>query len=413
MRVRFRYVAAAAAVAVAAWVAAPALSSQLYIPEATDFEQALPPVQAAAGVPAGKLERAKAAAGTGAVSYRSPAIVAPERFDLVGLAGEMRPAEFRARDDGGQWSDWVETEDGNPVYVGGADEVQVRARGWRPTGTLHYVNVSGTTSTVGGLLTSARRAINSAFISVTGALEPAADAALTRPDIVTRSEWGADRRNGGCKPRTGPVKGTVKAAVIHHTVTANDYTPQEAPGIVLGICRYHRNGNGWNDIGYQALVDRFGTLYQGRAGGLAKPIVGAQAQGFNAQTTAISSIGTHTKLPISPQAKSSIVDYLAWRMSAAGIDAVGKTTLTSAGGDLSRYPKGARVRMKKVVGHGDLGYTACPGKALDREIPNIRHLIQARIDSGGDPTEPPPDTPTDPPPPPNGGTGDAGGTPSH
>ena len=115
MRVRFRYVAAAAAVAVAAWVAAPALSSQLYIPEATDFEQALPPVQAAAGVPAGKLERAKVAAGTGAVSYRSPAIVAPERFDLVGLAGEMRPAEFRARETGGDWSDWVETEDGNPV----------------------------------------------------------------------------------------------------------------------------------------------------------------------------------------------------------------------------------------------------------------------------------------------------------
>ena len=172
-------------------------------------------------------------------------------------------------------------------------------------------------------------------------------------------------------PAPRPVKGTVKAAVIHHTVTANDYTPQEAPGIVLGICRYHRNGNGWNDIGYQALVDRFGTLYQGRAGGLAKPIVGAQAQGFNAQTTAISSIGTHTKLSISPQAKP-------------------RSSTTWPGGSRRRGPRGrqddADVRRRRPeplpegraganeegVRPWDIGYTACPGKALDREIPAIR-----------------------------------------
>ena len=69
----------------------------------------------------------------------------------------MRPLEIRARDEGGEWSDWIETEDGNPVYFGGADELQLRARGWRPRGRLHYVNVSGTTSEVGGLLTERPR----------------------------------------------------------------------------------------------------------------------------------------------------------------------------------------------------------------------------------------------------------------
>ena len=404
MRVRIRYLVAAAVVAVSAWIAAPALSSRLYIPEAKDFEQALPAVEAAPGVPAAKRLRKAAKAGSGPVSYRSPTVVAPERFDLVGLAGELRPLEIRARDSGGAWSDWVQTEDGNPVYVGGADELQLRTRGWRPRGTLHYVNVSGTTSTVGGLLTGARRAINSAFISVSGLIEPAADAAPTRPDVVTRAEWGANRDEGGCEPRTHPVMGEVKAAVIHHTVTANDYSPQEAPGIVLGICRYHRNANGWNDIGYQALVDRFGTLYVGRAGGLAKPVVGAQAQGFNAQTTAIASIGTHTKVSISPEAKASMVQYLAWRLSSAAVQPVGKTTLVSAGGELSRYRQGRRVRLKKVFGHGTIGLTACPGAALDRQVPAIRRAVQRAIKRGGGPDEEPP------PPPPDGGTGKTGGT---
>jgi uncharacterized protein with LGFP repeats len=189
-----------------------------------------------------------------------------------------------------------------------------------------------------------------------------------------------------------------KAAVIHHTATANDYTVAEAPDVVLGICRYHRNANGWNDIGYNALVDRFGTLYAGRAGGLRKAIVGAHAQGFNATTTSIASIGDHTDIGIAPQAKTAIVQYLAWKLSVHGLSAIGKTTITSAGGDLSRYPAGRRVRLNKVVGHRDVGLTACPGEHLQLEIPSIRRMVQARIEEFGGPVPTDPTTPpTDPP----------------
>ncbi len=389
MRSAVRYLAGGLLALTLVWVAAPALSSQRYMPGAVDFEQQLPELKALPGADAAKGTRA----GKGPISFRSGVIEAPKRFDLAGLAGEVRPLEFRGRGSGGEWTDWVEAEDGNPVYFGGAEELQVRARGWRPSGTLHYVNVSGTTSTAGGILAGVREAINSAFISTTGFLQPAAAASAPRPAVVTRAEWGADQQQGGCPPRERPAYGRVRAGVIHHTVTANDYSEAEAPGIVLGICRYHRNANGWNDIGYQALVDRFGNVYQGRAGGMTKAVVGAQAQGFNEQTTAISSIGTHTKVEPTPAAQKAIVNYLAWRLAVAGIDAVGKTTLVSAGGELSRYPSGRRVRLPEVIGHRDIGLTECPGGALYGLIADLRRKIQARIEQfggvGPDDTGPP------------------------
>jgi len=366
-----------------AWVAAPALSTARYVPRAVDFEQRLPAV-------------ARLDAGKGPAEYRSRVLVAPKRFDLVGLAGELRALEIRARDAGGEWSDWIETEDGNPIYFGGADELQLRARGWEPRGRLHYVNVSGNTTDAGGLLTGARKAINSGFISIAGVVSPAtAHAVPARPAIITRAAWGADEAKGGCPPRTGPSFGRVKAAAVHHTVTANDYSEAEAAGIVLGICRFHRNGNGWNDIGYNALVDNYGNVYAGRAGGVRKAVVGAQAQGFNAQTTGVATIGNHTQTPITPATRRAVVEYLAWKLTVHRLSARGKTTMVSAGGEASRYPAGRRVRTNKIIGHGTVGLTACPGEALEAEMPKLRRLVQRRIDQGGGPAEPPPPPPED------------------
>src|SRR3954452_3777537 len=171
-----------------AWVAAPALSLRHYMPGAVDFEHAIPAAKRMA--PAAIASAHSAHPREAAPRWISPPIEAPHRFDLVGVAREMRAVEIRVRDDDGHWSDWVEQEDGTPIYVGGADIAQVRAP-FRPHGRLHFVNVSGTAGNLADrFVNSARAAINAAVISV--ASTPIAQAVSPRPEIVSRAAWGAD-----------------------------------------------------------------------------------------------------------------------------------------------------------------------------------------------------------------------------
>ncbi|MGH2988322.1 MAG: N-acetylmuramoyl-L-alanine amidase [Solirubrobacterales bacterium] len=373
------------AVAALLWSVAPALSLTPYTPGAVDFEQPVPGVERV-----GTDTRARASGGDGdhalerAVRFRSPVIEAPARFDLVGVAGELRPLEYRARTEGDEWSEWVETANGDPVYFGGADELQVRSRGVRPEGRLHYVNVSGSDTFANRALNAARGAVNSAFISVASVASVATAGAIPpQPDMVGRGAWGAKRNGGGCKPRSGPAQGSVEGATVHHTVTGNEYSADEAPGIVLGICRFHRNGNGWNDIGYNFLVDRFGEVYVGRAGGVKKAVIGAHAAGVNSQTTGIASIGTHTSDPISDAAKDAFVSVIAWKLALHGVKALGRTRIVSTGGSSSKFPSGKKVRVKRVFGHRRVGHTACPGGELKQALKRIATRAQARIAENG------------------------------
>jgi len=282
-------------------------------------------------------------------------IVAPRPFNLVGLhwRGRALPdADIRVRRAHG-WSRWQHlgvhgTGDSDPVWVGRARTVQYRLSRRVPGLRLHFVAV-------------ARRRVHAR----------ASQTVDTPLPYVTRREWGADQ----CPPRAAPEYGQVEAVHVHHTVSLNDYTPEEGPQIVLAICRYHRNSNGWNDIGYNALVDKYGTIYEGRAGGLDKAVIGAQAQGFNAQTAGVANIGDYTSVGASDAALAATADYIRWKLTVHGQPRSGPVTLTSAGGPASRYPAGARVTVDRVLGHRDTGKTACPGNALYAQLDQIRSLV--------------------------------------
>ena len=283
-------------------------------------------------------------------------IVAPRAFNLVGLqwSGRATPdAEIRVRR-GSRWSRWqhlgVHGKGGSdPVWVGRARTVQYRLSRRVPELRLHFVSV-------GKPRVRAR----------------ASQTTDTPFPYVPREDWGA----GQCPPRAAPDYGEVKAVHVHHTVSLNDYTPAEAPQVVLAICRYHRNSNGWNDIGYNALVDKYGTIYEGRAGGLDQAVVGAQAQGFNSQTAGVANIGDYTAIGASDAALAATANYIRWKLSVHGQPLSGPVTVRSAGGSATRYPAGAQVTLDRVIGHRDTGKTACPGDALYAQLDDIRALVE-------------------------------------
>jgi N-acetylmuramoyl-L-alanine amidase len=377
-------------------VAAPALSTKPYRPEPVDFS--------AAGQ--GVLDPDP---GDGVVSEP---IEAPKRFNLVGLtwsddapetvkaaaAHEHEPAlAIRTRTDDGEWTAWApvsaHAEDGpdpgspearadgmsNPVWAGEADWVQYRASERLPGVRLHFVNTDGTATGADRLQTALRGVANTAVTTVAGALSAElAGAQDSQPEMVSRDSWAGD----DCPPRTGAIYGEVRAAYVHHTVNLNDYSRAEAPQVVLGICRYHRNSNGWNDVGYNFLVDRFGTIYEGRAGGVGAAVVGAQAEGFNSYSTGIANIGTFSTVPQSQEALNAMARLIRWKLPLHGYPTNGTAVMTSAGGGTNRYSAGTTVRVPRVLGHSDTNATECPGTALHGQLDELRSMVAGVTPSG-------------------------------
>ena len=376
------------ALAIAAGALAAATPAFGAAPSGADFTQDLPAVEtlrpALARSAAIDGDRGYGYLDHGPVLYRSAPVRAPERFDLVGVAGETHALEYRTRRDGRPWTNWVEADNGDPVYAGGADLVQVRSRGVPISGVLHYVSVDD------GTVPASRLAARGSGGTGPGGSGGGKSGGGKKggkggkglppqPTFISRAQWGANATVGGCIPRATPETGRIKAGVIHHTVSTNTYTQAEAPGPVLGICRYHRNANGWNDIGYNALVDRFGNLYEGRAGGLGRAVIGAQAEGINSQTTGIASIGDNREKSAGPKEVKSIVKYLAWKFGIAGIPATGRATLTSAGGSTQRTPEGERMRVPRIFPHMETNFTECAGAALNAQVPKIRRKVARRL----------------------------------
>ncbi len=358
-------------------VAGPAVSGAPYIPEPDAFE--LVPDSG---------HRVGSAAAAGPVVSRE--LRTPKRYNVMGFRWRGGEADIavRTRLGDGAWSDWTPVPahadhapdpgrgeplsgtSSDPIWAGEADRLQYRSSRRLEGLRLHFVNTRGTATAADRARTGLRRLVNRGAIAVGGLAR--AQPGGERPPIARRSSWGGNRH---CAPRARPSTGTVRAALVHHTVNTNGYTAADVPAMILGICRYHRDSNGWDDIGYNFVVDRFGKIWEGRAGGIDRAVIGAQAQGFNSQTTGIANLGTHTDVRQARVALNSIARLIRWKLPLHGQPTSGQVTVTSAGGPASRYAAGRQVSLQRVSGHRDTGRTACPGDALYAQLPDLRRLV--------------------------------------
>ena len=218
-----------------------------------------------------------------------------------------------------------------------------------------------------------------------------------QPEVIGRSAWGADEGM-----RKGPVEyAPISKLVVHHTVTPND-DPDPAQ-TVRAVYAYHTRHNGWNDIGYNFLVDQQGRVYEGRFARPYRPgevptgedergrgVIGAHVKGNNPGAVGVAVLGDYSGgyAPSAP-ALDAVVRLLAWEASRHGIDPRGAAPHTATDGSRRAFPN--------IAGHRDVGQTGCPGGRLYERLPEIRQRVADTI--GGSPT-PTPAPPLPGPPPP-------------
>ncbi|WP_073492393.1 peptidoglycan recognition protein family protein [Actinacidiphila paucisporea] len=305
------------------------------------------------------------------VSWRDPKAAGPARV------------EVRTRDAGtGAWSGWHQLDASDPVaglgagargateplWVGPSDGVQVQVDGGAgalPAGLR--VDMVGDAPSTGGT----QAAVAPRDTPRPPGTGPASS--VPQPTIVNRAGWGADE---SISPEDPVYMDDVHGIFVHHTDGAVDYDCADSPSIIRGIYAYHVQTEGWKDIGYNFLVDKCGTVFEGRKGGVDQPVEGAHTAGWNQDTAGIAVLGTYTSVSASNAALTSIARVAAWKLGQYGVDPSSTVTLTTqttqTSGTGRTFTAGQSYPFAAISAHRDGVATECPGDMLYAQLGTIR-----------------------------------------
>ncbi|MDR1634914.1 MAG: N-acetylmuramoyl-L-alanine amidase [Bifidobacteriaceae bacterium] len=354
--------------------------------------------------PVGEAEVSLDQAGGEVTVLVTDALATPE-FSVAGVTweGDEEPGRVLARAyQNDEWTEWFDLEavDGpdpdsaegrraragsEPLVVAGATAIQIQVlsepdadlpAGLVPAVVPLSADEQDPDPAAAGQTDAAKNAASPgtsvpggarATAAVTGAkLGGALTALAPKPTINPRSQWNAAPANfSGNTPKGQPeLAPRLVGAIIHHQAGTNNYSQAQVPGIIRSVQVWHMGNNGWDDIGYNFVVDKYGGIWEGRQGGTERNVVGAHATNFNKGSTGVCFLGSMDTAEPSVAALDAAGRLVAWRLGVAGLTSLRGNTVYSAAPGSPTKPV--------VAGHRDVNSTDCPGRHLYAKLDVIR-----------------------------------------
>ena len=188
------------------------------------------------------------------------------------------------------------------------------------------------------------------------------------PDLLA-ARSGAPTSGCGTRARRATTRSTPGSCTTPSTPTTT--RAPRCPGIIRSIYAYHAQTRGWSDIGYNFLVDKFGRIWEGRYGGVDRPVVGAHTLGLQ-------------RLLLRDVRDRQLRDRRAADGDGAGLRHAVRLEAVAARRRAAHQPAGRRPHVLDAIkGHRDAGSTACPGRYLYAKLRTIRSPPRARSRRAG------------------------------
>lgn len=200
--------------------------------------------------------------------------------------------------------------------------------------------------------------------------------------IIERSVWATDREPTGPLPVEEP--GDVRVLLVHHTVSSNTYSEDAVPGMLRSFFDFHTGPDkAWPDLAYNFCVDRFGRVWETRAGSIGAPVIGSATGGNQGFTQLCCFIGDHSTEQPSEAARSSMATLLGCLAQTYDIDVTPGATASFVSRGSNRHPAGTTVTTPTITGHRTMSMTACPGDAAMALIEGDLTVRAAAVAGGG------------------------------